>query len=108
MGVQKTHLKKGDEVLVLSGKDKGRKGKILQVLPGEGKVVVEGINISKKHCRPSKVNPQGGVLEKASGMPFSKVMIICAGCGQPTRVNRQRAQDGKLVRICKNCNRVID
>ncbi|MGE5558902.1 MAG: 50S ribosomal protein L24 [Bacillota bacterium] len=100
-------LKKGDEVMVLSGRDKGRRGKILQVMPTEGKVIVEGLNVIKRHTKPTKANPQGGVLEKAAGLPCGKVMLVCANCHQPTRINRQFSED-KLVRICKHCEAILD
>lgn len=104
----KTHLKKGDHVQVLSGKDKGRRGKIVDMIPNEGKAVVEGLNMVKKHTKPSKANPQGGVLEKSSGIPYSRIMFFCSSYNQATRINKQRATDGKLVRVCKRCNSQLD
>ncbi|TCL66471.1 LSU ribosomal protein L24P [Hydrogenispora ethanolica] len=102
------HYKKGDEVVVLSGKDKGRHGKIQKVLPKDNAVVIEGINLAKKHAKPTKANPQGGVIDKSLPMDISKVMVICSGCNKPTRIRRDRAVDGALVRICRHCGRTLD
>lgn len=104
----KTHLKKGDEVVVLAGKDKGRRGKIQRVVKPAGAVIVEGLNLAKKHAKPTKTNPQGGVIDKAIPIPFGKVMVVCSGCNQPTRIHRERAVDGALVRVCKKCGRTLD
>jgi len=101
--VVKTHLRKGDEVVVLSGKDKGKRGKIQRVYRKEGTVLVEGINLVKKHAKPTKNNPQGGVIDKPMPLSTAKVMLVCGGCGQPTRIGRGRAPDGSVVRICKRC-----
>jgi large subunit ribosomal protein L24 len=103
-----THLKKGDEVVVLAGKDQGRRGKIQKVLRPEGAVIVEGLNLAKKHAKPTKTNPQGGVIDKGLPIPIGKVMVVCSGCGQPTRIHRERAIDGSLVRVCKKCGRTLD
>ena len=103
----KTFLRKGDEVVVLSGKDKGKRGKIQRVLAHEGTVIVEGVNLVKKHAKPTKNNPQGGVIDKAMPLSLSKVMLVCSGCGQPARVGRDRTPDGSPVRICKKCGHQI-
>ena len=101
-------LKKGDEVIILSGKDRDRRGKIQRVLGREGKVIIEGLNLAKKHARPTKASPQGGVIDKALPVPIAKVMLVCSGCNKPTRVRREEAVDGDLVRICRRCGRTID
>lgn len=101
-------LKKGDEVMVLSGKDKGRRGKIQKVLLQEGKVLVEGLNLAKKHAKPTKTSPQGGVIDKALPINASKVMLVCSGCNQPTRPRRERATDGTLARVCHRCGKTLD
>ncbi|HEY8393093.1 MAG TPA: 50S ribosomal protein L24 [Capillibacterium sp.] len=105
--VSKTFLRKGDEVVVLSGKDKGKRGKIQRVLPREGAVIVEGINLVKKHAKPTKDNPQGGVIDKAMPLSMSKVMLLCSSCGRPVRVGRERTADGSPVRVCKKCGHQI-
>jgi len=102
------NLKKGDEVVVISGKDKSRRGKIQKVLPKIESIIVEGLNTAKKHAKPTKTNPQGGVLDKALPLKASKVMIVCSGCNQPTRLRRERAVDGAVVRICRNCGKTLD
>ncbi len=104
----KIHLKKGDEIKILSGKDGGRHGKILKVMPEKNQVILEGLNLAKKHSKPSKANPQGGVIDKALPLNASKVMIVCPGCNKPTRIRRERAVDGTLVRICRLCSRTLD
>lgn len=103
-----TKLKKGDEVCVISGKDKGRRGKVQTVLPSENTLIIEGLNLAKKHAKPTKTSPQGGVIDKALPIAACKVMLVCSGCNQPTRVRRDRAVDGKLVRICGHCGRTLD
>ena len=103
-----TKLKKGDEVFIISGKDKGRRGKIQKVSPTDSTIIVEGLNLAKKHAKPTKTSPQGGVIDKALPIKTAKVMLVCSGCSQPTRFRRQRAVDGALVRICQHCGRTLD
>ena len=101
-------LKKGDEIVVISGKDQGRRGKIQKVLPQANSVVVEGLNLAKKHAKPTKSNPQGGVIDKTLPIQTSKVMIVCSGCNQPTRFRKERGADGNGVRICRKCGKTLD
>ncbi len=108
MSTQKLHVRKGDRVLVLSGKDKGKKAKVISSIPGERKVLVEGVNIIKKHARPTQRVPQGGIREMEAPIPSSKVMLICPSCQQPTRILRRKLSDGKSVRACKKCSENID
>ena len=100
------HIKAGDTVIVLSGDDKGKKGKVLEVSPKEGKVIVEGINLVKKHVKPRKMGDVGGIVEAEGAMYASKVQVICPSCGKPTRVGHKLVKDenGKerSVRVCKN------
>jgi len=103
----KVHVKKGDRVYVLSGNDKGKSGKILKVLPKENRVIVDGINIVKKHTRPTRTNTQGGIIESPAPINASKVMLICPKCEKPSRVRRERGEKG-VRRICKRCERPID
>ena len=102
------HLKKGDEVLIISGKENGRRGKIQKVIPQSEAVIIEGLNLAKKHAKPTKTNPQGGVIDKALPVKTSKIMLVCSGCNRPTRFRRDRAVDGTLVRICRHCGRTLD
>ncbi|GAQ95821.1 large subunit ribosomal protein L24 [Thermodesulfovibrio aggregans] len=101
-------IKKGDTVLVLSGKDKDKKGRVLKVLPKDEKVIVEGINIVKKHQKPSRKYPQGGIIERENPVHISKVMLMCPKCDKPTRIGARILEDGRKVRICKKCKEVID
>lgn len=100
-------IRKDDKVEVISGKDAGKKGKVLFALPDKNRVVVEGLNMMKRHQRPTQKNPQGGVVTKEASIPVSNVMLICPSCGEPTRVSRRRDKDG-AVRICKKCAHDID
>jgi large subunit ribosomal protein L24 len=99
------HIRKGDTVQVLSGKDSGRRGRVLKVDPENGRVVVEGINRAKKHMRPSQANPQGGVVDWELPVDVSNVMLVCSGCEVPTRVTRKRTGGKSFVRVCKKCDR---
>ncbi len=105
-------LKRGDTVLVIYGKDKGKKGKIIKVIDKDlkeaPKVIVEGINIAKKAVRPSQKFTQGGIITKEMPLFSSKVMLICPVCGQSTRVGKRLLENGKRVRYCKKCNEIID
>ncbi|ABB14726.1 50S ribosomal protein L24 [Carboxydothermus hydrogenoformans] len=104
----KLKVKKGDMVLVIAGKDKDKKGKIVQVLPKENRVVVEGVNIVKRHTRPNPKLPQGGIVEKEAPIHVSNVMVICPSCGKPTRVGKKFLADGKKIRVCKKCGESLD
>jgi large subunit ribosomal protein L24 len=109
----KMNVKKGDTVLILTGKDKGKEGKVSRALPQVGKVIVEGLNVVKKHVRPQGQTRQGGVIEKAMPIQVSNVMLKCTECGEPTRVSRERRPSGvsqklRPVRICKKCHKVIE
>ncbi len=99
-------IKKGDSVVVLSGKDKGRTGTVLQVLPKDGKVVVEGVNVATKHRKPTQVNPQGGIERVPAPMAISKVAVADKD-GKPTRV-RFETKDGKKVRVAVKSGETID
>ncbi len=99
----KVHVKTGDTVMIMSGKDKGLTGKVLAVSPGEGKVIVEGRGMVKKHVKPRRQGQQGGIVKAESAMYASKVMPVCGKCGKPTRVGRQIDKDGKKLRVCKRC-----
>ena len=101
------HVKKGDTVVVLSGKDKGQKGKIVQAMPKTGKVIVEGVNKVKRHTKPSQKAPQGGILTKEAPLAASKVMVICPACKKPVRTGKKLV-DGKNVRVCKKCGEPVD
>ncbi len=100
-------IRKGDKVRVLSGKDKGKEGRVLRAMPEKERVVVENVHMIKKHSRPSQKNPQGGIVEMEGTIHVSNLMLICPSCGEPTRVGRRR-DDGNRVRTCKKCGKDID
>jgi len=99
-------LKKGDEVIIIAGKDKGRKGKIEKIFPAERKVLIPGINTVKKHVKPKKEGEKGGIVEVAKPIDISKVALICPKCGKLTRVGYLIVENNK-ERICKKCKVVI-
>ncbi|MBC8570262.1 50S ribosomal protein L24 [Oscillospiraceae bacterium NSJ-54] len=96
------HVKKGDTVVVLSGKDKGKKGKVMAVSPAEQKVIVEGINMVTKHVKPRKMGEPGGIVKAEGAMYASKVQLVCPRCGKPTRIGHKILEDGTKVRMCRN------
>ncbi|MBO0777781.1 MAG: 50S ribosomal protein L24 [Ktedonobacteraceae bacterium] len=103
-------IKKGDTVLIISGKDKGKEGIVSRALPQVDKVIVEGLNIVKKHIRPQGQTRQGGIIEKAMPLHVSNVMLKCTECNQPTRVGHDHRQIGekmRKVRVCKKCQKII-
>ena len=107
MSLIKLHVKKGDTVQVLSGKDKGKQGKIISAMPRAGKVVVEGVNKVKRHSKPSLKVPQGGIITKEMPLHACKVQLICPACNKPTRVGHKDV-NGKNSRVCKKCGEVIE
>ncbi len=100
-------IKKGDTVYVISGKEKGKTGKVLRVLTDDKKAVVEKLNIVKRHARPSQKNPGGGIFEKETGIHLSKLMIYCAKCDRPVRIGRKRLPSGEKTRYCRRCGEEI-
>jgi large subunit ribosomal protein L24 len=100
-------VNKNDTVLVVSGNDKGKKGKVLKVFPEKERIIVEGVHFIKRHTKKSNKNPQGGIVEKEGSINASNVMVICGRCNKPTRIGRKRLEDGKHARICKKCNEMI-
>ncbi len=102
------HLKKNDKVKIITGKDKGKIGKVLRVLRKDGRVLVESINVVKKHTKPSAQNRQGGIVENEAPLHISNVMLMCNKCVSPGRVKMKRLDDGKKVRLCAKCGEVID
>ncbi|MCR5150761.1 MAG: 50S ribosomal protein L24 [Clostridiales bacterium] len=101
--MNKVHVKTGDEVVVINGKYRGKRGKVMQVSPSEGKVIVEGVNIVKKHVKPRQMGEPGGIIEAESALYADKVQLICPKCSKPTRVGHSVNKDGKKVRTCKKC-----
>lgn len=102
--MNKVHVKTGDEVVVINGKYRGKRGKVMQVSPSEGKVIVEGVNIVTKHVKPKKMGEEGGLIKAESALYADKVQLICPKCGKPTRVGHKINADGKKVRVCKKAD----
>lgn len=100
--MNKIHVKTGDTVVILSGKDKGKKGKVLEVSPTEKKVIVEGCNMVTKHVKPRRMGESGGIVKAEAPLYASKVMLVCPKCGKPTRLAHKVLEDGKKERVCKN------
>ena len=107
--MKKLHVKKGDTVVVLSGKDKGKKGKVLEVSPKEGKVIVERINMVTKHVKPRRAGDPGGIVKAEGAMYACKVMLVCPKCGKPTRIAHNHGKTQRTVRerICSRADEEI-
>ena len=99
--MNKLHVKKGDEVVVINGKDRGSRGKVMEVSPSEGKVIVEGVNLVTKHVKPRRMGEPGGLVKAESALYADKVQLICPKCGRPTRTGHKIDAKGKKVRTCK-------
>lgn len=99
-------IKKGDTVKILSGKDRGKTAKVLHVYGKEGKILVEGMNLRKKHVRPKEQGKRGQIVEIPAALPASTVMIVCTSCGKPTRIGSM-VTSGKKVRICMKCRAAL-
>ena len=100
----KWKIKKNDQVLVLAGKDRGARGRVMRVLSSPGKAVVEHVNMVKRHTRPNpQQGVQGGILEKEGPVQISNLMVICPECGEPSRLGRKVLEDGRSQRVCKSC-----
>lgn len=102
------HIKKDDKVKVLAGKDKGKIGKVLKVDRKKNRLLIEKINLIKRHAKPSAKNRQGGIVEGEAPINVSNVMVMCNKCVSPTRIKMQRLEDGKKVRLCVKCGEAID
>ena len=101
-------IRKNDTVIITTGKDKGKKGKVRRVFPKEDRVIIEGHNMIKRHSRAQKAARQGGIIELEAPIQVSNVMFMCDKCGEPTRISFHILADGKKVRICNSCQEVID
>jgi large subunit ribosomal protein L24 len=105
----KLHIRKNDQVEVLAGRDRGKRGKVLRVIPGRDRAVVERVNIIKRHTRPNpQRNIRGGLVERESSLHVSKLMVVCPECNESTRVRNKILTDGRKVRTCITCEGVID
>lgn len=105
----KAHIKRNDQVAVLAGKDRGKTGKVLRVFLDHNRAIVEGLNFINKHTRANpQRNIKGGILPKESPIHISKLMVVCKRCNERTRVGYSLMQDGRKVRVCKNCDEPLD
>ena len=108
MGATKRKIKHGDLVEVIAGKEKGKRGKVVMVLPKEERVIVEKVNQIKRHVRAGKMGQQSGIIERDGKLHISNVMVVCTRCNGPVRVSRQLSPEGPRVRVCKQCGETID
>jgi large subunit ribosomal protein L24 len=108
MKADKCYIKKDDKIKVIAGKDKGKIGKVLKVNRKKSGLLVEKINIVKRHSKPTQQNRQGGIVEKEMPIQWSNVMVMCSKCVTPARVKMQRLEDGKKVRVCVKCGEALD
>lgn len=102
------HVRKGDTVMVVAGKDRGKRGRVLRVIPEKSRVVVERINMIKKHQRPTQRVRQGGIIEREGSIHLSNVMLVDPTSGKPTRIGRRELGDGKKVRVARKSGEIID
>ena len=108
MDTKRIRIKKDDKVKVLTGKDKDKIGKVLKVDRKSNRLIVENINVVKRHQKPNQKSPQGRIVEKPMPIAVSNLMVMCNSCVKPTKIGIKQLEDGKRVRICKNCNQQID
>ena len=106
--MQHTHVRRGDTVAVIAGRERGKRGKVLRVLPAAGRVLVEKLNLMKKHQRPTQKLRQGGIIEREASLALSNVLLVCGRCDKPSRSGIKRLADGRKQRICKRCGESID
>lgn len=102
------HVKRGDLVKVIAGRDKGKEGHIVQSLPKQSRVIVEKVNLVKRHQKPTMANPEGGIITKEAPIHVSNVMKVCTSCKKPTRIAHKFLDNGKKVRACKHCGATLD
>jgi large subunit ribosomal protein L24 len=104
-----TPIRRNDTVIVMTGRDRGKRGRVLRVLPADNRLLVEGVNIIKRHTRPNpQRNIKGGIVEREAALHASNVQLVCPECGKTTRIGRRVLSDGRKVRICRKCEGVVD
>jgi len=104
-----TPIRRNDTVIVMTGRDRGKRGRVLRVLPAANRLLVEGVNIIKRHTRPNpQRNIKGGIVEREAALHASNVQLVCPECGKTTRIGRRVLSDGRKVRICRKCEGVVD
>jgi large subunit ribosomal protein L24 len=101
-------IRKGDTVVIIAGKDRGKRGKVRRAWPDEERVIVDGLNMIKRHSRARRAARQAGIIELEAPIHVSNIMLVCEKCGKPTRVSFRFLDDGKKVRICNSCQEMID
>ena len=102
-------IKKNDNVVVIAGRDRGKRGRVLRVVPSKNRLIVEGVNFIKRHTRANpQRNIKGGIVEREATLALSNVQLVCPECGAPTRIGRKRLDDGRRVRFCVKCKGVVD
>lgn len=106
--MQSVHVRRGDTVGVIAGREKGKRGKVLRVLTGKGRVLVEHVNMVKKHQRPTQKLRQGGIIEREGALALSNVLVVCTRCDKPSRTGVKLLSDGRKVRSCKRCGEAVD
>ena len=109
MSKLQTPIRKNDNVVVITGKDRGKRGRVLRLVPAKNRLIVEGVNIVKRHTRPNpRQNVKGAVVEHEAALHASNVQLICPDCGAPARIGRRLLGDGRKVRVCRKCDGVVD
>ena len=106
--MQRAHVRRGDTVAVIAGKERGKRGKVLRILTADGRVLVEKINMVKKHQRPTQKLRQGGIIEREGALALSNVQLVCGRCDTPVRTGIKVLADGRKLRACKRCGEPID
>jgi large subunit ribosomal protein L24 len=101
------HIRRDDQIEIVAGREIGKRGKVLKVMPSKGRAIVEGLNMVKRHTRPTQQNQQGGIVEKEGSIQVSNLMLVCSKCNQRTRVGSKRLEDGRKVRICRRCGEEV-
>jgi large subunit ribosomal protein L24 len=102
------NIKKNDTVMVMSGDEKGKKGRVISVLSSDNRILIESINMIKKHMKPSKKYSQGGIIEKEAPINRSNIMLVCTKCDKTTKISQKILENGEKIRSCKKCGEVID
>ena len=109
MSKLQTPIRRNDQVVVTTGKDSGKRGRVLKVLPTKNRLIVEGVNLIKRHTRPNPAkNIKGGVVQREAALHASNVQLVCPECGAQTRIGHKVLEDGRKVRICRKCEGVVD
>jgi large subunit ribosomal protein L24 len=106
--MQSIHVRRGDTVGVITGRERGKRGKVLRVLTAKGRVLVEHVNMIKKHQRPTQKLRQGGIIEREGPLAISNVLVVCSRCNKPSRTGVKVLADGRKVRTCRRCGEAID